>query len=121
IYTMNADGSAHTRLTFNTSRDNRPSWSPDSRRIAFQSDRDGEMEIYVMNADGSNQMRLTRNATEDAYPSWSPDGKRIAFHRRVLGHGTIFTMNADGSDVRRLTEISPVAFSGFPNWGRSRR
>ena len=121
IYTMNADGSGHTRLTFNTSRDNRPAWSPDSRRIAFHSDRDGEMEIYVMNADGSEQRRLTTNPTEDGHPSWSPDGKRIVFHRRVLGHGTIFTMNADGSDVKRLTEISPVAFSGFPNWGRAKQ
>ena len=121
MYVMNPDGSGQVRLTFNTWRDVRPSWSPDSRRIAFHSDRDGEMEIYVMNADGSDTRRLTRNPTEDGFPSWSPDGKRIVFHRRVLGHGAIFTMNADGSDVRRLTEISPVAFSGFPNWGRARR
>jgi eukaryotic-like serine/threonine-protein kinase len=121
MYVMNPDGSGQVRLTFNTWRDVRPSWSPDSRRIAFHSDRDGEMEIYVMNADGSDTRRLTRNPTEDGFPSWSPDGKRIVFHRRVLGHGAIFTMNADGSDVRRLTEISPVAFSGFPNWGRAKR
>jgi TolB protein len=121
MYVMNPDGSGQIRLTFNTWKDVRPSWSPDSRRIAFHSDRDGEMEIYVMNADGSDTRRLTRNPTEDGFPSWSPDGKRIVFHRRVLGHGAIFTMNADGSDVRRLTEISPVAFSGFPNWGRAKR
>jgi hypothetical protein len=28
-------------------------------------------------------------------------------------------MNADGTGVRRLTELSPVAFSSYPNWGRS--
>jgi Tol biopolymer transport system component/tetratricopeptide (TPR) repeat protein len=121
IYVMNADGSGQVRLTFNTVRDVRPAWSPDSRRIAFHSDRDGEMEIYVMNADGSDTRRLTRNPTEDGFPSFSPDGKRIVFHRRVLGHGAIFTMKADGSDIKRLTEISPIAFSGFPNWGRAKR
>jgi TolB protein len=101
--------------------DNHAAWSPDSRRIAFHSDRDGEMEIYVMNADGTDTRRLTTNPTDDSYPSWSPDGKRIAFMRVVLGHNQVFTMNADGSGARRLTEISPVAFSGFPNWGTAQQ
>ncbi len=51
---MNADGSDNTQLTFNDDKDFSPSWSPDSKQIAFQSDRDGDMKIYVMNADGSN-------------------------------------------------------------------
>jgi Tol biopolymer transport system component len=70
-----------------------------------------------MNADGSDQRRLTTHPTDDTYPSFSPDGNRIVFMRVVLGHGQVFSMNADGSDVVRLTEISPVAFSGFPDWG----
>jgi tetratricopeptide (TPR) repeat protein len=121
IYVMNADGSEQVRLTSNTARDNRPAWSPDSRRIAFHSDRDGDMEIYVMNADGSDVRRLTKHPTEDTWPSWSRDGKRILFTRVVLGHGQVFTMNVDGSDVKRLTEISPVAFSGFADWGPAQK
>ena len=121
IYVMNSDGSHPIRLTFNDSLEARPTWSPDGMRIAFSSNRDGDEEIYVMNSDGSNQVRLTTNPGEDAFPSWSPDGQRIVFHRRVLGHGQVFTMKADGSDVKRLTDLSPVAFSGFPNWGPARR
>ena len=41
-------------------------------RIAFVSDRDGNMEIYGMNADGSNQVNLTNNPAEDRCPAWSP-------------------------------------------------
>jgi tetratricopeptide (TPR) repeat protein len=50
-----------------------------SRRIAFESGRDGNWEIYVMDADGSGQTRLTDNPALDGGPTWSPDGKRIAF------------------------------------------
>jgi TolB protein len=56
---MNADGSGLRNLTRNPARDLRPSWSPDGRRIAFVSDRDGRLDAYVMNADGSNQRSLT--------------------------------------------------------------
>ena len=48
-------------------------------RIAFVSERDGNMEIYVMDNDGGNPRRLTNNPLDEWYPSWSPDGKRIAF------------------------------------------
>ena len=56
---MNADGSGATRLTNNYALDSCPIWSPDGRRIAFRSERDGNGEIYVMNADGSGVTRLT--------------------------------------------------------------
>lgn len=54
--------------------------APDAGRIAFESDRDGHMEIYVMGIDGANQARLTNNPASDANPVWSPDGKTIVFH-----------------------------------------
>jgi len=38
-----------------------PSWSPDGSKIAFVSNRDGNMDIYTMNADGSSVRQLTRN------------------------------------------------------------
>ena len=69
---MQADGSGQTRLTSNTADDYGPSWSPDGKRIAFYSTRDGNYEIYVMQADGSGQTRLTSNTADDNGPSWSP-------------------------------------------------
>ncbi len=71
-----------------------PDWSPDGRRIAFDSDRDGNFEVYAMNADGSGVTRLTVRDAHDVGPAWSPDGRRIAFHsNREDGNWDIYVMN----------------------------
>jgi TolB protein len=80
-----------------------PAWSPDGRKLAFVSERDGNAEIYVMNADGSEQENLTRQPATDSHPSWSADGRRIAFVSRRDGNSEIYVMNADGSGPRNLT------------------
>ena len=69
---MNADGSGVARLTNHSAADREPSWSPDSRRIAFMSDRNGHDAIHVMNADGSGVTRLTNNSASEWSPSWGP-------------------------------------------------
>lgn len=69
INVMSADGSGVTRLTTSIGTDDRPAWSPNGRRIAFTSTRDGANEIYVMNADGSGQTRLTNDQARDTNPA----------------------------------------------------
>ena len=99
--------------TFN-SHNVHPDWSPDSRRIAFASTRDGDNEIYVMNADGSNVTQLTHNSSRDFNPAWSPDSRRIVFNSNRDGDYEIYVMNADGSNVTQLTHNSNENF--WPVW-----
>ena len=116
IYVMGADGGNLQNLTSSSSFDDRtPSWSPDGRRIAFASNRDGTYEIYVMDADGKNQQRLTENLKTDWDPSWCPDGKRIAFaSNRDAGNYEIYVIDADGKNQQRLTENLKADL--FPAW-----
>jgi TolB protein len=103
IYVMNADGSGIRKLTHNAAQNAEPAWSPDGRKIAFRSTRNGNRDLFVMNADGSGKRNLTRNAAWDSRPSWSPDGRKIAFVSNRDGRLEAYVMNADGSGQRRLT------------------
>jgi Tol biopolymer transport system component len=66
-----AEGGDPVRLTENPAFDEAPAWSPDGRKIVFQSYWGGNFEIYVMNADGSGLVRLTNNPADDRVPAWA--------------------------------------------------
>jgi TolB protein len=102
------------RLTNHPAEDMLPTWSPDGKKIAFASKRDGNLEVYVMNADGSGIKNLTNYSGNDSGPSWSPDGKKITFASRRNGNADIYIMGADGSNVKRLTNHD--ADDDMPRW-----
>jgi len=77
-------------------------------KIAFHSDRDGNLEIYVMDADGSGQTNLTNNPALDFTPAWSSDGSKIAFVSDRDGNSEVYVMDAIGSGQTNLTN-NPAA------------
>jgi Tol biopolymer transport system component len=120
IYVMAApgeadvDGSDQTNLTQNEADDMGSSWSPDSRQIAFSSNRDGDYEIYLMAADGGDVRQLTDHDAQDMMPAWSPDGTQIAFVSDRDGNDEIYLMDVRGTGLQRLTENA--AADWFPVW-----
>src|SRR5579864_4843821 len=54
-------------------------WAPDSKRLAFLSDRDGSRQIYMISPDGGEANQLTHVEGGIQAFEWSPDGRRIAF------------------------------------------
>ncbi len=107
IFGANADGSHARRLTKNTVKATtptglffqiQPAYSPDAKKIAFASGRDGISHIFVMNADGTGTTRLTGSQKNDDHPSWSADGSRIVFSRE----GAVFVVPAAGGTPHRV-------------------
>lgn len=110
----------YTRLGDNPATDERnlsrsgaidwfPAVSPDGRRIAFASDRDGNQEIYVANRDGTALRRLTDHPADDLYPVWAADSRQIVFYSEretTLTGGVLalYLLDADAAvpEARRL-------------------
>lgn len=112
LYSILEDGSSIVRLTHSPGKDGHGAFSPDARKIAFVSERDGTSQLYVMNPDGSGIKRLTNLTGGLAVvgrPSWSPDGKRLALAiwTDATNQEDIFVMSASGGTAPVLIASGP--------------
>ncbi|MDX6682737.1 MAG: hypothetical protein QOG94_2776 [Solirubrobacteraceae bacterium] len=123
IFTIEAKG-GRLRTLFDVadSYDSGPAWSPDGRRIAFESDADvaggnpeHDREIWTMAANGTHRVQLTHNTLHDEGPTWSPDGTMLAYTSGLDDtHGDINVMSAAGRHMRALTVFAGADES--PDW-----
>jgi dipeptidyl aminopeptidase/acylaminoacyl peptidase len=67
------------QLTSGKKSSSAPQWSPDSRRLAFVSDRDGKRQLYLIAPGGGEAIQLTTEESGVTGAAWSPDGSSIAF------------------------------------------
>lgn len=91
-----------------------PSVSPDGRKLAFHSNRDGVNQVYVVDANGSHLKRLTDHPGGSLTPKWSPEGSTIVYTRGVNESSDIWLMNADGSHQRAL--VATVGDDSHPQF-----
>jgi TolB protein len=108
IYVLDADGGNLRRVTPMRLNAGNPDWSPDGRRIVFNSSFEAQaaVEIYTVRPDGSGLRRVRREPRRSYSfdPVWSPDGSRIAMiHGTVSTVPHVWTMRADGRAVRQVT------------------
>jgi len=104
IYTMDLRTRRVKQLTSHPAIDTSPCYSPDGRRIAFNSDRGGSPQLYIMDADGRNVRRISFGEGRYATPVWSPRGDLVAFTKIHKGRFYIGVMRPDGRGERLLTD-----------------
>ncbi|HTX34036.1 MAG TPA: S9 family peptidase [Bryobacteraceae bacterium] len=83
IWTVPLGGGAPRQITHEGSLNQRPRWSPDSKRIAFVSDRSGSSQVWTMDPDGGKPFQVTSLASEADGVLFSPDGKNLLFTSEV--------------------------------------
>jgi TolB protein len=81
LYAMNTDGSNQVRIT----NDNMKgpfafSVSPDSKKLAYISDKTGNSELYIKDLVSGKVDQMTETSADEGNPSWSSDSSSVIFH-----------------------------------------
>jgi Tol biopolymer transport system component/DNA-binding winged helix-turn-helix (wHTH) protein len=121
IWQVNTDG-ASPAISLIDSRlpDSGAQYSPDGRRITFQSVRSGSDEIWVCDSQGANAVRLVDgHGSALGNPKWSGDGRQIAFEWQPAGISEIYVVPADGGTPRKL--VANANQNSMPSWSHDAR
>ena len=92
LWLVDVEGTRVRELTSGPYSDSAPVWSPDGRKIAFISDRDGSSQLHVMWLDTRETAQLTHLQQAPSNVEWSPDGKQLAFTSFVADNDPILSI-----------------------------
>jgi len=107
-------------LIASTRDDVSPDYSPDGKRIAFESRRTGTQEIWSVDADGHDAVQLTNfGGPAVGTPRWSPAGSKVVLNSRKFGKADIFVVSANGGTATRLT--ADGSSNSLPAWSADGR
>jgi Tol biopolymer transport system component/predicted Ser/Thr protein kinase len=96
-----------------TREDSRGAWSPDGERIAFNSDRTGDMNLWIYSLDDETEHRVTTGAGGDYQANWSPDGSILVFFSSRAGNADIWAVDLNTKELRRLTSSLSLDINPF--------
>ncbi|MCU0821700.1 MAG: hypothetical protein MUC95_04405, partial [Spirochaetes bacterium] len=89
-------------------KDASPCWSPDSKRIAFSSARDGLENIWIMDRDGDNKKQLTKKG--GMYPRFSEDGNSIIYisYSESKNNGDVYIIDIASLGEKQITKTDDI-------------
>ena len=127
IWIVPIDGGTPRQITHDGDDNERPRWSPDSRRIAYISDRGGSSQIWTMDPDGANAKQTTHFATEADGVIYSPDGKNLLFTSAVYPECSADNacnqnnLDADAANKVKARTYTELLYRHWTGWQSRRR
>ena len=127
IYTVpTAGGPPPHQITTQGTDNERPRWSPDSKRMAFISDRGGSAQVWTMNADGTDVRQVTNLSTEAGGVLFSPDGSKLLFTSDVYpdcadDNCAKARLDAEKNNQVKARSYTTLLFRHWTQWQSKRR
>ena len=117
IWVLDLARGVRTRLTFGPVANTSPVWSPDSKWIAYTSDRNGRSNLYRKPSDGGGAEELLHtDEQETATTDWSRDGKTLLYSRGSAGNFEIWALPMEGE--HKPWPVVPHAANSVSTEGR---
>ena len=118
LWIVPSDGSAAPRrVTFSKAAESGVAWSPDSKRIAFSTRREGDeaAQIYLLTvSEAGEAMRLTNLSSGATGPKWSPDGKHLLFQSTIHPQAATDEENKKIDAEMKARKYRARVYDGFP-------
>ena len=99
IWTTSVTGGAARLLVAHSANDSRPLYSPDGSKLAFNSDRDGGLNIYLMDLQTGDVSRLTFASGQEQLNGWSRDSEWVYF-------------SSSDEDISSMSDVYRIRASG---------
>src|SRR6516164_7164785 len=112
IWLVPLAGGVPRQITQEGENNQRPRWSPDSKRIAYISDRSGSSQIWLMDPDGGNAKQVTDLVTEADGHVLSGDGKNVVFTSEIFPEcGADNACNQKLMDAEKAAKTKPRIYT----------
>ena len=111
------DGGDAVRVTTTPAAESYVTWSADSKRLVYSSERNGSMEIFQYDFTTETETQLTRGSNMDASPVFSPDGKSLAFIRNSRSLMVLDMASKEEREVSKLySDPAPLLGGDTVKW-----
>jgi dipeptidyl aminopeptidase/acylaminoacyl peptidase len=126
IFVVPVAGGAPVQITRDGTMNQRPRWTPDSKHIAFLSNRGGSTQIWTMTPDGGDPKQITSLSTEAGDVTVAPDGKSFVFTSEVYPDCPDDACNkakieADAKSQVKARVITSLLYRHWRDWQTKRR
>ncbi|MFH1698988.1 MAG: hypothetical protein ABIE07_00235 [Candidatus Zixiibacteriota bacterium] len=124
LHSFNLDNGSITAINVGPGNNREPVISPDGKKIAFVSGRNGIENLYIYYVDSARTQAVTDAITEISSPTWNDKGDKLAFSTFYKGGFDVYVMSRiepkGENGVLTLTDFANGKFDNPIEWARKK-